>query len=246
MSTKSIIESVGYIMKKERVASYNPAKETGVMVLEDIAPFTGYYEFFNIPKSEEEVSERSVFLVLKSNSVTRMFEDAIVRKTVEIKNRNPKFRDFDVAIAELNVLNETMVAIRVLTDKLNLLPEIIEEYQKQGVVFAKYRTIEDNNSRIKVLKWMEMEVKDAGIFTAMDIPDTYYLELPCHLTWEQFEEITVKIKNNLESVHFDAAQAALYSKDGFNDFVRVFDRESDLEYLRMLKAKYEAESKRLM
>ena len=244
MSMKPIIGSVGFVMKEENIASYAPAEETGVLVLEDKVPFPGYYEFFNFPRNKQEMFPMSVFLVLKSTFASKICEDIIIRKTKEVK-KNEKLHDFDAASAELKVMNDTLIAIRIRLEEMEHLNAIIEEYKNVGVEFTKFKQIKETISRIKVRKWIEMEEKAEGICTALDQADSFYIKLPVHLNWNNFETITKKIKNNLDSVHFDAALASLYSKEGLIDFVRVYDREPSDELLATLKDKYEKECKRL-
>jgi hypothetical protein len=245
MNEKATIGSVGYIMKKETLASYKPAEDYGILVLEDMAPFPGYYEFFNIPRNKEELFPRSVFLVLKSNTSTKICEDKIIRKTIEIK-KTQDIGEFDAAISELELFNEIVTAIRVKLEDISLLEDIVNSYKAVGIKFKTYKTVREFSSLIKVRRWVEMQEKEPGICKDLDQADTYYIDLATGMPWEVFEEITIRIKNNFGSVHFDAALAAIFTKEGVKDLVRVYDRQPTEENLLKLMDMYKAETKRLM
>ncbi|MBI9033628.1 MAG: hypothetical protein JEZ03_04055 [Bacteroidales bacterium] len=242
MNTNKLISSVGYIKKKESLSTFKSGHRFDELILEDMAPFPGYYEFFNFPRSKEELFPRSIFLILKPHY--RICEDKVLRLTKELELNVCK-QCMDAAMAEVSLFNETVPAIRLKMEDTELLPEIVAFYKKQGVEFARTKDIKEYVSIIKVRRWIEMENMEGAIFKALDQPDSFYIQLPGFLEWDQFEEITLKIKNNMTDTHWDAAQAAVYQKGGLIDFIRIYDREPSDKRLKKIYEKYHAEALRL-
>lgn len=242
MCIRDSISSVGYIKKKESLSTYKSSHKFDELILEDMAPFPGYYEFFNFPRNKEELIPRSIFLVLKSTY--RICEDRIVRMTRDLEKAICE-ECMDAAMAEITLFNETIPAIRLKMDNTDLLPKVVDFYKKQGLEFSRTRDIKDYDSIIKVRRWVEMQNLDGNIFKALDQPDSFYIKLPAFIDWEQFEEITLKIKNNMTDTHWDVAQAAAYQKTGILDFLRIYDREADSDRLKQIHDKYLAEILRL-
>jgi hypothetical protein len=83
-----------------------------------------------------------------------------------------------------------------------------------------------------------------GIYKDVDKKDTYYLEVPCFMTWDEFEKATIAIRNNFDYKTYDAAQAAIYDKPGIVELVRIYDLKADLSKLQSLRNKYLIEIER--
>ena len=83
-----------------------------------------------------------------------------------------------------------------------------------------------------------------GIYKDVDKKDTYYLELPGFMTWDEFEKATIGIRNNFDYKTYDAAQAAIYDKSGIVELVRIYDLKADLSKLQSLRNKYLIEVER--
>lgn len=236
--TKEVIETLGYIIKKESLASHKTNLNFSELVLEDMAPFPGYYDHYNVPQHTRDLIPNSVFAVIKS--FDGKVEDDFIRLTHKIKLANPNL-SFDAVFGDITLLNMPANIIRINLDNLTLLPEIIHHYQDGGIVFMKDKKVKKYSTIIRVRKFLEMKKVDDAIYHCFDDPHMYYMFSPGPVEWDRFEKIAKSIRNNYDYKHFDAAMGSMYIKCGLKDFVRIYSEDIDLEKLRYLRDKFQAE-----
>ena len=241
MDRKPIINSTGYLLKKEKLATLASPHSFHELVLEDLDQFPGFYDHYFIPVNEDEKRPRSIFIVLKELDSCK--EDAFIRMTMNIK-RKCRIK-FDAALATLQLFNKPMLSIRVFMDNYDVLPELISYYKNEGLSFHSRKEIKPFLSLIEIRKYFELEVLDEGIYKDLDQCDTYYFQMPGYLSWDLFESITISIRNNMSHKLYDAAQAAIYEKSGILDLTRIYDKKNDLDFLKLLRQKYIREFERL-
>lgn len=239
---KEKIEALGYIVKKETLATLQSAKHLAELVLEDMAPFPGYYDHYNVPMHKLETIPRSVFIIVKSYNGRS--EDELIRLIRKIKGLHPEFI-FDAVFGQLTLFNEVTHCIRLKLDDLTIIPEIIRFFKNAGVEFTRNREVKEYQSIIRVRKFIEMNKLDEGIYQDMIEKSLYYLVVPNDSSWDDFEIVAKTIRNNYEFKHFDAAQGYIYRKTGLVDLVRIFATEIDLGKLQYLRDKFYSELKRL-
>lgn len=232
------IESLGYIIKKEKLATLKFHLNINDLVLEDMAPFPGYYDLFNIPRSEKEILPQSIFFVVRSFQGKE--EDDMIRHTQKIKTEHPDY-DFDAAFGQLTVLNEPSLCIRLYLKDLDLIPKLLQAYRDAGAIFARHRVIPEFTSLIKLRKYFEMETLDSGFHKDMALADTYYLEMPVPSTWDTFYEVYQNIKHGFEFKYYDAAIGSLYRKCGLVDFIRLYSPDASKAQLQHLQEKFRVE-----
>ena len=74
-----------------------------------------------------------------------------------------------------------------------------------------------------------------------------YFQVPLKLSWEEFEEMTIHVKRNIDDQNWDAALATIYRKTGIEDHIRIYnDHNSDMSALNQIRKKYVQEIKKLM
>jgi len=238
MEKNQIIGSIGYITKKETLAPYQSKHEYPQMILEDMHPFPGFYEFYNIPRNEIELVPRSLFIVLRT--FRYICEDDVIRMAQRIKKNNPEL-EFDAVLGHITLLNELRTVLRIKMDNLDRLGELLKLFEYEGLDFDKKRKVREFTTLISVRKYLEMKELDEGIFKDTDMPCTYYLKLDYELQWAEFEEITKVLKTNFEYKSFDAARGTIYIKEGLIDLIRVYDVEATPDKLKLLKDRYKKE-----
>jgi len=230
--------SIGYIIKKESLSTYQAESHLHQLVLEDMHPYPGYYEFFNIPRNEIELVPRNLFAVL--GSFKNICEDDVIRITQHVKNR-VKNLDFDAVLGHITLFNQLRTVIRFKISDISRIGEILSEYEKEGIKFEKHREVKEFTTIIQIRKFLEMEEIEKDIYKDLEQENAYYIKLPQEVPWDQFEEITKVIKTNFEYKSFDAAVGLIYIKQGIVDLLRIFDIDADIEKLRILKDRYERE-----
>jgi hypothetical protein len=237
------IEALGYILKKETLATLKFKESLPALVLEDMAPFSGYYDMFNLPRNRRELIPRSVFVVIRSFYEPN--EDEFIRITQKIKKEHPALH-FDAILGQLTVMNERAFCIRLKMDELDELAVLIRHYASAGLVFARPRQIKEFATLIKVRKYFVMNVLDEGIFQDNDQANSYYLEVAREPEWADFEMIYENIRNNYDFKHFVAAIGSMYRKPGLVDFIRIYSEEIQLEQLKYLRDRFRSELRRVV
>lgn len=234
------IQSLGYLLKKEKLASLASEHVHDELLLESLEPFPGFYEEYFVPTTASEQRPKSVFMVIKNFDVCH--EDDFIRMSMHIK-RDHKIL-FDAALSSITLFNEPATTIRVHMDDYGLLPDLINHYSQVGIKFQPDKNVKPYQSLIKIRRFFDLEVMSEGIYKDLDKADTYYLKVPLFMTWDEFEQATVSIRNNFDYKTYDAAQAAIYNKPGIVELVRIYDRKADLSKLESLQHKYVIEVER--
>jgi hypothetical protein len=234
------IQSLGYLIKKEKLATLASEHSLPELLLESLDPFPGFYEEYYVPTTASEKKPKSVFIVIKNLDVNH--EDDFIRMTMHIKRDHHV--KFDAAVSTILLFNEPVSAIRVHMDDYSQLPELIEFYKNVGLKFQSDRTVKPFQSLIKIRRYFDFEVMAKGIYKDMDKQDNYFIEVPSYLDWDEFEKATISIRNNFDYKTFDAAQAAIYNKQGIVELVRIYDLKANLSKLQSLQQKYIVEIER--
>jgi len=234
------IQSLGYLLKKEKLASLASEHSLPELLLESLDPFPGFYEEYFVPTTEKESRPKSVFMVIKNLDVCH--EDDFIRMTMHIK-RDHQIK-FDAALSSIVLFNEPATSIRIHMDDYSQLPLLVSHYKIVGIKFQSARQVKPYLSLIKIRRFFDLEVMADGVLKDKDKPDTYYLKVPFFMTWDEFEKATIAIRNNFDYKTYDAAQAAIYNKPGIVELLRIYDRMADLEKLQSLRQKYLIEVER--
>lgn len=222
-----IIETMGFIAKVEKLQTLQHNIQENTLVLEETEPFPGYHGA-NLPTG---YNPSAIYLVLKKKNPTI----EIMRKTQHIRKYFKA--GFDGTAAHITIANDLFNCIRVrYLENYNLIPEIQKNYMHEGIKFMKKKNIE-GEAVIEVKKHFELERIDEGIFKDLEDPLMYYVQIPVHLNWSLFYEITTSIKHNLDNLLFDAALGGIYLKE-ITEVVRIFSRDMKLDDLHNIRSHY--------
>lgn len=222
-----IIETIGSISKVEKLETLNNNILENTLVLEEIEPFPGYHGA-NLPTG---YNPTAVYLVLsKKVSTVR-----IMRITQNIRKYFKPV--FDSTVARICINNDVFNCIRLRNlDSYAIIPELQKNYLHEGLKFLKKREIHGDGI-IEVKKHFELEKLEDGIYKDLEDPLMYYLQIPDHLNWSVFLEITTSIRHNLDDLSFDAALGAIYMKE-ITEVVRIFARDMGVPDLQKIRQRY--------
>jgi len=234
------LQSIGYILKREKLASLASELTHPELLLESLDPYPGFYEQYFVPTSAKDQRTSSVYMVIRNFDVCH--EDDFVRMTMHVKRDHQL--QFDAALSSIMLFNQPASAIRVNMDDHTKLAELVSHYKQVGVQFLSSKLVKPYQSLIKIRRFFDLEVLGDGIFLDADKPDNYYLRIPSFLSWDEFERVTISIRNNWEHKTYDAAQAAIYEKAGVVELVRIYDRNTHIDKLLYLKQRYIGEAGR--
>jgi len=238
MKNPKKIGTIGFIIKKEKLAGLETSIDFKELILEDIDPFPGYYHA--TPGDWRKDKPKFLFFVVEPFPTWN--NEKIIRKTIKIKKNFPY--TFDALPGQISLFNKMYSCIRISVNNYSFLGELVDAFKKEGVIFRKKKNIKPYESLIKVLKFLEMEEKEENIFTCTPNDEINFIRLPIELDWNLFEEITYFLKYNNEYKSYDAALSSIYDKTGMIDMVRIFDKEINIEKLRVIKNGYLSEIKR--
>jgi hypothetical protein len=235
MDTKNTIETVGYILKEEKIATLTQNIIPNTLVLETQKAYPGYHgkdlpEEFSFPEF--------IYFITREKYTT----EHILRVSEAVQKYFDK--KLDVARAELTIYNNIYHSFRLkeCVDYTRVL-EIQTFYKSEGIQFAKSKKIEATGL-IQVQKTFALKETPEGIYHDLQEPNYFYIKLPINLNWEKFKAITLNIKRNIDNDNFDAALGLFYRTIGIVDFVRIYDKESSPEKLLDLKERYFNEIKK--
>ncbi len=228
------IQSLGYLLKKEKLATLASDPEFPELLLESLEPFPGYNEEYFVPTRDGDQHPKSVFMVIKNFDVCH--EDDFIRICMHIK-RDHRI-NFEAALSSILLFNETTTTIRVIMEDYSQLQELISHFKEVGVKFQPSKQIKPYPSLIKIRRFFDLEFMAEGIYKDLDRLDSYFFTVPLYMTWDEFEKATISIRNNFTYKTYDAAQAAVYKKHGIVELIRIYDRKADIHKLQSLQQKY--------
>jgi hypothetical protein len=225
MNQKVLLETIGTIEKKEKLGPVG-YKE---LVLEASHPFPGYHGT-TVP---DHVAPNALFAITRS----KYTEEKIIRVIQKIKT-NPDFT-FDATPGMVTLYNMLNPCIRFkgLTS-YDEMPPILKAFETEGIEFMSNRKIEPFTGIIKVKKYFLVEVLSDFLFKDAEDPNMSYFSIPVQLRFNQFEKITLDLKNNIEDPKFDAALGTIFRKTGVVDVIRIYDDKCSMEKLELIRTKY--------
>ena len=225
MTQKILLETIGTIEKKEMLGPVG-YKE---LVLEAFQPFPGYHGT-TVPDKD---MPNSLFALTRS----KYTEEKIIRVIQKIKSE-PKF-SFDATPGMVTLYNMLNPCIRFKALRnYDEMPAILKAFEDEGIEFMSNRKIEPFTGIIKVKKYFLMEVLSDFLFRDAEEPNMHYFTIPVQLRFNQFERITLDLKNNLEDPKFDAALGTIFRKSGLIDVIRIYDDKCTPEKLNLIRTKY--------
>jgi len=235
MKPTNLFETVGTISKKELLASFDYETDNA-MVLESLKPYPGYHGT-TVPDS---LNPNSLFFVTNK----KYSGESIIRATMEVKKTFEP--TFDAVPGQITVFNTLTPCIRIknLMSIHNIEP-LVKSYREAGIGFLKSKKILSFNGLIKIRKYFTLDIVDSGIYFDIEVPQMAYFEIPGLLSWNTFEEITYRLKPNVDYNNFDAALGVFFTPKGVVDVVRIFHETLQIKDIRYLREKYLEEISRL-
>ncbi len=224
----SIIQSVGTIVKKEKLASVERETNCKALILEVLQPYPGYHGT-TIP---DKLDPESLFVVTKKS----YSDEKIIRSIQKVKKIGKV--SFDAVPGTINLKNSLVNVIRFKYLPYGLVSEVIEYFIDTGIEFEKAKKVSLYESNIIIRKFFRLNKLSEGVFEDMDVNEFFYLRLPVLVSWDDFEKITINIKYNIGDINFDAAQTSVYDASGLVDFVRIYDKTKDLNKLISIRDSY--------
>lgn len=225
MATKELI---GKIIIQENIDTVNENKIPGTFVINVPDPYKNYYGRFT-----EIVKPVSIIFVTKTPN---SFEK-ILRVTKKI---NEKYNlKLDGAKCEVTMKSRKLDGIRVKgINRFHEIGQIQQYYKDEGYEFAKSEKFAATEALIRINRFITIEEMDKGIYHSKDEDNTYYIEVPRYMSWDEFKKLTYEIKHNITESNYDIAKGIFYVNHGITEILRIVKPNASLELLKTIQKKY--------
>jgi hypothetical protein len=140
----------------------------------------------------------------------------------------------------LTVGNETYNVLRVRHLKnYDLVAKLQQKFYDNGIHYLKKtKKHVETDAPLKIVKFFYLEEIDEGIYLDKREEFHAYIKVPRYMSWDEFEEVTQKVKYNWFESKFDAALGAFYHDRKLHEVVRIYSDKIGLNYLQQLRKLY--------
>lgn len=232
MNKKNTFIKYGRLTKEETLVSINDKVVYKTFVLESSNPFPGFYDYYQ--GRPDDTTPRYIYLV-----TDRKYSlDEFTRSTHEImKNYHTSFH---AAIGNVTFSGNIHHIIRLRhLNKYEQIEELQNLYIQEGINF-KLKPNKDINTKaiIELNKFFSMEHIDADFYYDNVEENHGYFYIPKKLTWKEFEDITLKVKHNIDLLHFDASLGFVFDEHQVSDLIRIYAENLNITMLKEIREKY--------
>jgi hypothetical protein len=229
MEQNKRFEVFGTLTKTETIFTIDHKILPGTLVFEALKPFPDYY--YDTPTGTKPVY---LYLALEEQYT---LEDLIrASQKVQLEFDAP----FDAGKGFLQIYVERYNVLRIRHLKnYDLLEKLQQSFTANGIHFLhKSKKYKNELVKINIIKFFSLKEIAENIF--LDKREKYhaYLQIPRHLSWEEFENITNKVKYNWVESKFDTAMAAFYYEGELHEAIRIYSNKIGPEYLQKLRKLY--------
>jgi hypothetical protein len=229
MEQNKRFEVFGTLTKTETIFTIDQKILEGTLVFEALKPFPDYF-------NDAAMTAKPMYLYLALEEQYPL-ED-IIRASQRIQlDFNVSF---DAGKGFLRIYDEkyNVLRIRHLED-YNLLEKLQRSFSGNGIKFLiRSKKYKDELVRIRIIKFYDLEEIAEKIYLDKREKNLAYFEIPSHLSWEEFEVLTGKVKNNWLESKFDAAMGAFYYDGRLHEIIRIYSDQIGPEYLQDLRKLY--------
>ena len=225
-------EVFGTLEKLEQFNSLNENIISGSLVFESPAPFWGYYNEFDSPHTK--LSPHYIYIAI--NTTHAVFD--VVRAFQKVR----KEFDFDLdaakAFIKFNDRFYNAIRLRHITDYAKV-KAVQESFVKHGIsMLMATGNWKNVTTHVSLKKVFCIEQLTDAIYKDSCEGNHYYLEIPKTLTFEEFAEVTAKVRNNWLGSKFDAALGYFLKEKEVVEIVRIYSELLTLEQLKDIQKLY--------
>lgn len=231
-----LFQTRGYILKEEKVRSLQQSVLADTLVLENYQPLPGYFGE-NLP---DNASPRSIFIIL-----ARRYDLVWVGRRLKKISAMVKHSCYGT-IGEIIIGNRQLFTIRI--KNLSCFEDIsrIQSYLlAEGMELMHHQMI-NGQALIEIHKTFFLKRIKYDIYQDTFESSRYYLPLEEDIDWDAFRKITQAVKNNTKNNRFDAAQGMIWTLNGPQELVRIYDDRATIEQLNELRLMYEYQTHQFM
>jgi len=229
MEQNKRFEVFGTLTKTETVFTIDHKILPGTLVFEALKPFPGYY--YDTP-----TGSKPVYLYLALEEQYTLEDILRASQKIQIEFDSP----FDAGKGFLQMYDEKYNILRIRHLKnYDLLEKLQKSFTANGIRFLhKTKKFKDELVKIRIVKFFLFKEIAENIFLDKREKNHAYLKIPNHMSWEEFESITNKVKYNWLESKFDAALGSFYYEGELHEVVRIYSEKIGIEYLQELRKLY--------
>jgi hypothetical protein len=229
MEQNKRFEVFGTLTKTETVFTIDHKILPGTLVFEALKPFPGYY--YDTP-----TGSKPVYLYLALEEQYTLEDILRASQKIQIEFDSP----FDAGKGFLQMYDEKYNTLRIRHLKdYDLLEKLQKSFTSNGIRFLhKAKKYKDEQVKIRIIKFFLLKEIVENIFLDKREKHHAYLKIPYHMSWDEFESITNKVKYNWVESKFDAALGSFYYQGELHEVVRIYSEKIGLEYLQELRKLY--------
>lgn len=234
MENKFDIEVFGTLTKLETVLTIDDRIIPGTLVFETLAPFPGYY-------NDAPEATKPVYMYMALQQQYTLVD--LLRATENIEKVFE--HTFEAGKGFLQIYDQSFSVIRIRHLKqYDEIGKLQEAYQEQGIEpLKKTKKGLEEPAHIRLVKFFYFNKLADGVYLDNKEEFHAYIDVPHGSSWEEFNELTMRVKYNWEGSKFDAAMGSYYKNGKLQDFVRIYSKKVSLPYLQELRKLYIAKLK---
>src|SRR5690554_5481599 len=227
MEQNKSMEVFANLTKQITIVSVEDKVLPGSLVFESLNQFPGYYHDGPIP-----AQPIYIYLVLDRQYPL----EEVLRATQQIEREYTNW-SFDSGKGYMHIGSQMLNVIRLRhLPEIELVGKIQEAYQQQGIDFLMNKKLRGKlEAEVKIVKFLNLEILDEGIYTEIEDDNFGYIEIPKFLSNEVFRKVTMDVKYNWYGHEFDAASGSFYKDGKLTEFVRILSSKNSKEYLSDLR-----------
>jgi hypothetical protein len=224
---KTKIQTIGHITKQEALQILNFNIEANTTVLETIRPFPGYHR-----EVHDKGTPQTVFFILKHP----MYREDVSRLSKKL--REDLAFDFNIVHSKVVINNQTYIAIRAFNisnyENVHLLQKAIIS---EGIIMYSGKIL-PGEALITNYKQFDLSESETGTYKSNRNNDFFYFKIPKNISWEDFKEVTMSVRNSWDLINFDAALGILYIDNQIEDVIRIFAKDTSENDIDLIKEKF--------
>jgi hypothetical protein len=229
MKENSYCEVFGSLEKMEEFTTIHNNIVPGSLVFESLSPFWGYY-------SDDVQDSSPVYIYFAVDKLYPVFD--VVRAFRKVSDETGF--DFDAAKAFINFNDRSYNVIRLRHfsgfEKIRI---IQEAFVKNGIkLHMSHGSWNSITVHIALNKVFCMKQLTDGITLDASEKNHAYIEIPRQMDFNEFVEVTEKVRHNWFESKFDAALGYYLLEDKVADFIRNYSKDQELGFLSEIRKLY--------
>ncbi len=229
MDTNSTMEFFGSLTKLEELKQLETNILHGTLVFDSISPFVGYY-------NNDPGDLSPIYVYIATDRTYSVFE--VLRASKKLKDDLDS--NIDVAKAFICYGDKLINAIRIRhINNYSIIKDIQQLLINSGInLLSSAGSFKNISAKITLNKNFSFKKLSEDICIDAEESNHSYFKIPKQLSFEEFTQLSKKVRNNWFESKFDAAVGCYITDQSVVDFIRIYCDKQEPEYLENLRNLY--------